>query len=203
MDISIQHSHRVNGQKSCLHFIQKHLLPGSVLRFYHFYRMRHFNKRAFSARFCFLPWNRVITKDHLQKPAGKPIKMRVKNNNKAEKYVYLCEDKSEHKNQREIIGKMLFSGGILLAHIYCLIAHVALLIFFVVRKQKRSRLYMNAHKVTHIHWISWIQCRLRRRGKITDRSEVNEKSVGHTHQKYTRNPPHKFSIYVIHWCNQF
>lgn len=68
----------------------------------------------------------------------------------------VCEDKSENKTKQKQEStknrwQMLFQVVCSLAHIYCLIAYVALLIFFVIHKQKHSRVYEYACTQTQTH----------------------------------------------------
>lgn len=97
----------------------------------------------------------------------------------------MAEDKEAKTKQKQEstktrIGKRFacFSGGVwclLACSHYCLIANVALLIFFVRRKQKKSHVYEHTHTQTHTNASRHAddeQTVWHVRGAIADRSGV-------------------------------
>lgn len=161
----------------CLHFTNTHA-KAFIARFFCFALIWFYKcdicKRAFSTWFFFQPMKsisciqRPLTKACWQKPlkCGKKIffmcLMCV--------FVCECEDKSENKTKQKQEStknrwQMLFQVVCSLAHIYCLIAYVALLIFFVIHKQKHSRVYEYACTQTQTHrntdivqWNEMLDC---------------------------------------------
>lgn len=106
-------------------YTARHLLDGFVLRFY---KCDIIIGRFLRAFLSLLSWNPCrIFDDHWQKPAGKkPLKVEIK----PKEFVFLFEDKSKNNNQRKM--RVFFQVVYVVCSHYCLIAYVALLIFFVM-----------------------------------------------------------------------
>lgn len=175
---------------------------------FYFIWMRHLRTRAFStvvlvfivfsAEIHIVFIQTTIDKSLLAKTIKMWKKRKIQKGKNISMFQYdvcacaMAEDKSENKAKTRIDEKLrwqmrclFFRWYMVLAYShYCLIANVALLIFFVWRKQKKSRVYEYAHIQIQADTPTMEQS-VAMRGEIADRSGVEWSERRKTRRSYT------------------